>query len=319
MNSVLENGVLFAATKLYGLSFKERQDLPKYHPSLRVFDVRDHDGRKLAIVIVDMYARPSKRGGAWKNEYVSQSRLKGTRPVIGLHLNVPEPPKGQPTLMTFDEVETAFHEFGHVLHGMFSDVRYPQFSGTSVPRDFVEYPSQVNEMWATWPEVLANYAKHHATGEVMPQALIDKVLAASKFNQGFETTEYLGAALIDQQWHQLKADQIPTDVAKFEQATLAKFGLDFAPVPPRYRSTYFNHVFSGGYAAGYYAYLWSEVLDADSVEWFRENGGLKRENGDHFRKTLLSKGGSVDAMQLFRDFRGREPKIEPLLERRGLN
>lgn len=319
MNSVLENGVLFAATKLYGLSFKERQDLPKYHPSLRVFDVLDHDGRKLAIVIVDMYARASKRGGAWKNEYVSQSRLKGTRPVIGLHLNVPEPPKGEPTLMTFDEVTTAFHEFGHVLHGLFSDVNYPRFAGTRVPRDFVEYPSQVNEMWATWPEVLANYAKHHETGAPMPQSLVDKVLAASKFNQGFETTEYLGAALIDQQWHQLKADQIPTDVAAFEAASLKKFGLDLAPVPPRYRSTYFNHVFSGGYAAGYYAYLWSEVLDADSVEWFRENGGLKRENGDHFRNTLLSKGGSVDAMQLFRDFRGREPKIEPLLERRGLN
>jgi peptidyl-dipeptidase Dcp len=317
--SVLENGLFFAASKLYGLSFKERQDLPKYHPTLRVFDVIDHDGSKLAIIITDLYARASKRGGAWMNSYVSQSGLRDTHPVIGLHLNVPEPPKGQPTLMTFDEVETAFHEFGHVLHGMFSDVRYPQFSGTSVPRDFVEYPSQVNEMWATWPEVLANYAKHHVTGEVMPQALIDKVLAASKFNQGFETSEYLGAALIDQQWHQLKPDQIPTDVAKFEQETLAKFGLDFAPVPPRYRSTYFSHVFSGGYAAGYYAYLWSEVLDAESVEWFKENGGLTRKNGDHFRKTLLSRGGSVDAMQLFRDFRGRDPKIDPLLERRGLN
>jgi peptidyl-dipeptidase Dcp len=318
LSSVLENGIFFAAGKLYGLSFKERHDLPKYHPTLRIFDVFDADGSKLAIVITDMYARSSKRGGAWMNEYVPQSGLLGTRPVVAMHLNIPEPPKGEPTLLTFDEVTTAFHEFGHVLHGMFSNVKYPRFAGTNVPRDFVEYPSQVNEMWATWPEVLANYAKHHKTGEPMPKALLDKVLATGTFNQGFATTEYLGAAMLDQAWHQLTPAQVPADALKFEQETLKKIGVDFAPVPPRYRSTYFNHIFSGGYAAGYYAYLWSEVLDADSVEWFKEHGGLTRENGDHFRKTLLSKGGSVDAMALFRDFRGRDPNIEPLLVRRGL-
>jgi len=318
VNSVLENGIFFAAGKLYGLSFKERKDLPKYHPTLRTFDVFDQDGTKLALLITDMYARPSKRGGAWMTEYVSQSALLGTHPVVALHLNVPEPPKGQPTLMSYDEVNTTFHEFGHVLHGMFSNVTFPHFSGTNVPRDFVEYPSQVNEMWMTDPTVLANYAKHYETGEVMPKALLDKVLATGTFNQGFATTEYLGAAMLDQRWHQLKPDQIPTDAIQFEHDALKKIGVDFAPVPPRYRSTYFSHIFSGGYAAGYYAYLWSEVLDADSVEWFKEHGGLKRENGDHFRKTLLSKGGSVDAMQLFHDFRGREPNIEPLLVRRGL-
>lgn len=318
IDQVLEDGIFFAANKLYGLSFKERHDLPKYHPTLRTFDVFDADGSKLAILISDMYARPAKRGGAWMNSYVSQSHLLDRKPVVAMHLNVPEPPKGEPTLLTWDEANTAFHEFGHVLHGMFSNVKYPRFSGTAVPRDFVEYPSQVNEMWMTDPAVLANYAKHYQTGEAMPKALLDKVLATGTFNQGFATTEYLGAAMLDQAWHQLKPDQVPKDAIQFEQDTLKKIGVDFAPVPPRYRSTYFNHIFSGGYAAGYYAYLWSEVLDADSVEWFEEQGGLKRENGDHFRKTLLSKGGSVDAMQLFRDFRGRDPRIEPLLVRRGL-
>ncbi|MCC6563055.1 MAG: M3 family metallopeptidase [Xanthomonadales bacterium] len=318
VDSVLENGVFFAASKLYGLSFKERKDLPKYHPTVRIFDVFDSDGSKLALLVTDMYARSSKRGGAWMTDYVAQNTLLGTKPVVALHLNVPEPPKGEPTLMSYDEVNTTFHEFGHVLHGMFSNVRYPRFSGTSVPRDFVEYPSQVNEMWMTDPTVLANYAKHHETGEAMPKELLDKVLATGTFNQGFATTEYLGAAMLDQAWHQLKPEQVPTDAIAFEQTTLKQIGLDFAPVPPRYRSTYFSHIFSGGYAAGYYAYLWSEVLDADSVEWFKEHGGLKRENGDHFRNTLLSKGGSVDAMQLFRDFRGRDPVIEPLLVRRGL-
>ncbi|MBI2399159.1 MAG: M3 family metallopeptidase [Xanthomonadales bacterium] len=318
IDSVLENGVFFAASKLYGLSFKERKDLPRYHPTVRIFDVFDEDGSKLALLVTDMYARSSKRGGAWMTEYVAQNTLLGAKPVVALHLNVPEPPKGEPTLMSYDEVTTAFHEFGHVLHGMFSKVRYPRLSGTSVPRDFVEYPSQVNEMWMTDPTVLANYAKHHQTGAAMPKELLDKVLATGTFNQGFATTEYLGAALLDQAWHQLKPEQVPKDAIAFEQATLKQIGLDFAPVPPRYRSTYFSHIFSGGYAAGYYAYLWSEVLDADSVEWFKEHGGLKRENGDHFRNTLLSKGGSVDAMQLFRNFRGRDPLIEPLLVRRGL-
>lgn len=318
-DNVLKNGVFFAANKLYGLSFKERTDLPVYNPDVRVFDVTDADGKPLAIFLVDWYARDNKRGGAWMNEYVSQSALFGTRSVVANHLNIPKPPKGEPTLLTYDEVNTAFHEFGHALHGMFSNVKYPRFSGTSVPRDFVEYPSQVNEMWMTWPEVLKNYAKHYKTGEPIPQALVDKVIAADKFNQGFETTEYLGAALLDQSWHQIKPEQAPeaSGVLDFEAAALKKAGVDFAPVPPRYRSAYFSHIM-GGYAAGYYAYIWSEVLDADSVEWFNENGGLTRKNGDHFRKTLLSRGGSQDAMQLFKDFRGREPDVKPLLERRGL-
>ena len=318
-DNVLKNGVFFAANKLYGLSFKERKDLPVYNPDVRVFDVFDADNKQLAIFLVDWYARDNKRGGAWMNEYVSQSGLFGTHPVVANHLNIPKPPQGEPTLMTFDEVNTAFHEFGHALHGMFSNVKYPRFSGTSVPRDFVEYPSQVNEMWMTWPEIMKNYAKHYKTGAPIPQELVDKVVAAQKFNQGFATTEYLGAALLDQSWHQIKANQAPeaAGVLDFEAAALKKAGVDFAPVPPRYRSSYFSHIM-GGYAAGYYAYIWSEVLDADSVEWFKENGGLSRKNGDHFRQTLLSRGGSVDAMQLFKDFRGRDPDVKPLLERRGL-
>ncbi|MFC3380286.1 M3 family metallopeptidase [Rugamonas sp. CCM 8940] len=225
---------------------------------------------------------------------------------------------GEPTLLTVDEVKTAFHEFGHALHGMFSNVKYPRFSGTSVPSDFVEYPSQVNEMWMIDPEVLANYAKHYKTGEAMPKELLGKFIEAKKFNQGFLTTEYLAASLVDQRWHQLSAAQVPTDVLGFEANALKEAGVDFAPVPPRYRTTYFSHSFSGGYSAGYYSYLWSEKLDADTVEWFKENGGLLRKNGDHFRNTLLSRGGTVDALDLFRNFRGRDPKIEPLLNRRGL-
>jgi peptidyl-dipeptidase Dcp len=282
--------------------------------------VFDKDGKQLAIFISDMYARPSKRGGAWMNAYVSQSGLLDTMPVVANHLNIPEPPEGQPTLLTWDEVTTMFHEFGHALHGMFSNVEYPYFAGTSVPRDFVEYPSQVNEMWSDWPSVLANYAKHYQTGAPMPQELLDKVLATAKFNQGFATTEYLGAAMLDQRWHQLSADQLPAadGVMAFEAAALKADGIDFYAVPPRYRTPYFSHIM-GGYAAGYYAYIWSEVLDANSVEWFKQHGGLTRENGDHFRDTLLSRGGSKDALELFRDFAGHEPRIEPLLERRGLD
>jgi peptidyl-dipeptidase Dcp len=318
LNNVLTNGVFYAANKLYGLSFKERKDLPVYNPDVRVFDVFDADGKQLAIFIADMYARSNKQGGAWMNEYISQSSLLGTHSVVANHLNIPKPPAGEPTLLTYDEVKTAFHEFGHALHGMFSNVKYPRFSGTSVPRDFVEYPSQVNEMWAVWPEVLANYAKHYKTGAPMPKELLDKVIASKKFNQGFLTTEYLSASLLDQRWHQLTPAQIPTDVLGFEAQSLKDMGVDFAPVPPRYRTTYFSHSFSGGYSAGYYAYLWSEKLDADTVEWFKENGGLQRKNGDWFRAKLLSRGGTDDAMNLFRNFRGRDPVIEPLLERRGL-
>jgi peptidyl-dipeptidase Dcp len=319
LNHVIIDGVFFAAGKLYGLTFKERHDLPLYQPDVRVFDVFDRDGQQLAIFIGDYYARPSKRGGAWMNAYVEQSGLFDFKPVVANHLNIPKPPPGEPTLLTHDEVRTAFHEFGHALHGMFSNVKYPRFSGTSVPRDFVEYPSQVNEMWATWPQVLKNFAKHYKTGEPMPQALLDKVEAAEKFNQGFKTTEYLSASLLDQAWHQLDPSRVPTDGIVFEKEALHKAGVDFPPVPPRYRSFYFSHAFAGGYSAGYYSYLWSEVLDADSVEWIKQHGGLKRENGDHFRETLLSRGGSADALSLFKNFTGRDPYIEPLLKRRGLD
>lgn len=322
MNHVIFDGVFYAATRLYGITFKERHDLPVYQPDVRVFEVFNADGSPLALFILDYYARPSKRGGAWMNEYVSQSGLLGTKPVVANHLNIPKPPAGEPTLLTFDEVTTAFHEFGHALHGMFSNVHYPRFSGTYVPRDFVEYPSQVNEMWATWPEVLKNYAKHYRTGAPMPLELVNKVLAAEKFNQGYATTEYLAAALLDQAWHQIPASEAPSadHVVEFETAALKKAGMDFAPVPPRYRSTYFSHVFSSdSYSAGYYSYVWSEVLDADSVEWFKQHGGLTRENGDRFRQSLLSRGGAEEAMTLFRNFLGRDPYVEPLLERRGLN
>jgi len=320
MDNVLQNGVFYAATQLFGITFKERFDLPVYQEDIRIFEVFNEDGSVLALFIFDGYARSSKRGGAWMNAYVGQSKLKGNKPVIANHLNVVKPPKGEPTLMSFDEVITTFHEFGHALHGMFSDVNYPYFAGTSVPRDFVEYPSQVNEMWAIWPEVLKNYAVHHETGKPMPKELLDKVLATQKFNQGFATTEYLSASLLDQALHQLSPEQVPTgeEIIAFEADALKTAGVAMDVIPPRYRSTYFSHII-GGYSAGYYSYIWSEVLDADTVEWFKENGGLKRENGDHFRKTLLSRGGSKDALKIFKDFRGAEPNIQPLLDRRGLN
>lgn len=321
MQRVLVDGVFHAATRLFGITFKERSDLPRYHPDTQVFEVFEADGTPLALFIVDWYARPSKRGGAWMNSYVSQSRLLDRRPVVANHLNVPKPAPGEPTLLTYDEVVTAFHEFGHALHGMFSAVRFPRFSGTSVPRDFVEFPSQVNEMWVTWPEVLRNYARHHRTGEPLPAELVEKVQATQRFNQGYKTTEYLAASLLDQAWHQLAPDEVPDadGVVAFETAALRKAGIDFEPVPPRYCSTYFSHVFeSDGYSAGYYSYIWSEVLDAASVDWFLRNGGLTQANGDRFRRTLLSRGGSVDAMTLYRDFTGADPDIAPLLKRRGL-
>ncbi|MFI4944939.1 MAG: M3 family metallopeptidase, partial [Burkholderiales bacterium] len=320
LDRVLKDGVFFAAGKLYGLRFAERKDLPVYQPSVRVFDVFDKDGSPLALFVADYYARPNKNGGAWASAYVPQSGLLGTKPVIANHLNIPPPPAGEPTLLTHDEVRTMFHEFGHALHGMFSNVRYPRFAGTSVPRDFVEYPSQVNEMWQDWPEVLRNYAKHYKTGDPIPQELLDKVKAAAKFNQGFSTTELVAANVIDQAWHQRTAAELPDaeGVLAFEAKALDDKGVDFAPVPPRYRSTYYSHIFAGGYSAGYYSYFWSEVLDAASVEWMKAHGGLTRENGDRFRKTLLSRGGSDDAMTLFRNFTGSDPSIEPFLERRGL-
>ena len=320
MDNVLQKGVFYAATQLFGISFKERFDLPVYNEDVRVFEVFNEDGSILALFLFDGYARSNKRGGAWMNAYVSQSKLKDNLPIVANHQNVLKPPNGEPALMSFDEVITMFHEFGHALHGMFSDVNYPYFAGTSVPRDFVEYPSQVNEMWAVWPSILQNYAVHYKTGEAMPRELLEKVLSAQKFNQGFSTTEYLASSILDQALHQLQEKDVPkaSDLLEFEKNTLTKAGIAFDAVPPRYRSTYFSHII-GGYSAGYYSYIWSEVLDADSVEWFKLNGGLKRSNGDHFRQTLLSKGGSKDAIQLFIDFKGSKPNIQPLLDRKGLN
>ena len=318
MYRVLNDGVFFFAERLYGVTFEARPDLPVYQADVSVFEVF-HDGEPLGLFLFDPYARESKNGGAWMNAYVSQSHLLGTQAVVGNHLNIEKPPEGEATLLTFGEVTTMFHEFGHALHGLFSNVTYPRFAGTRVPRDFVEYPSQVHEMWATWPEVLANYAVHHETGEPIPQDLLERVLEAQKFNEGFATTEYLAATIVDHAWHQLTTDQIPPAdaVREFETQALIDSGMDFDSVPPRYNTPYFSHIM-GGYAAGYYSYIWSEVLDADTVKWFDENGGLKRENGDYFRYTVLSRGGSQDAMEIFVKFRGAEPSIEPLLERRGL-
>ena len=321
MNNVLEKGVFFAAEQVFGITFKERHDLPVYQENVRVFEVFEADGSTLALFLMDPYARPSKRGGAWMNSYVDQSILMGNKPIVANHLNITKPVSAdEPTLMTFDEVTTMFHEFGHALHGMFSNVKYPQFSGTSVPRDFVEYPSQVNEMWSIWPVILENYAINYQTGEPMPRELLDKVLETQKFNQGYSTTEYLAASILDQKWHQLLPEEVPTaeNVLAFEAKALQDAGVAMDTVPPRYRSTYFSHII-GGYSAGYYAYIWSEVLDADTVEWFKQNGGMTRENGDHFRQTLLSRGGAEDAMVLFKNFRGADPDIQPLLDRRGLN
>ncbi|MCF8206621.1 MAG: M3 family metallopeptidase [Methylotenera sp.] len=317
ITSVLEKGVFFAANQLYGISFKRRTDLPVYRDDVRVYDVFDTNGKPLALFIADLYARPSKRGGAWMNAYVGQNPLEGTQPVVANHLNIPKPPPGEPTLMTWDEVNTLFHEFGHALHGMFNQSRYPGL--TRVPRDFVEYPSQVNEVWADWPSVLANYARHYQTGAPMPRDLLDKVARAKRFNQGYMTVSYLAAAIVDQRLHQLKAADIPAaaEVPAFEARVLKEAGIDFGPVPPRYKLPYFSHIM-GGYSAGYYAYIWSEVLDADTVEWLKAHGGLKRANGDQLRAKLLSRGGSEDAMVLFRNLVGHAPDIKPLLERRGL-
>ncbi|MGH8791571.1 MAG: M3 family metallopeptidase, partial [Stackebrandtia sp.] len=325
LDTVLRDGVFAAAGQLYGLSFAERFDLPAYHPDVRVFEVFDADGSALGLFCGDFYTRDSKNGGAWMNLLVQPTTLLDQKPVVVNNLNIPKPPDGKRALLTFTEVNAMFHEFGHALHGLFATTTYPRFSGTSVPRDFVEYPSQVNEMWATWPQVISGYAKHHASGEPMPAEMVDKMLDSKRFNQGFATVEYLAAALVDLAWHRLTPDDVPDDVdarefvERFEADTLARAGVDLAEISPRYRTTYFGHVFAGGYSAGYYSYIWSEVLDADSVEWFEDNGGLKRENGDHFRAALLSKGGSVDPMRQFRDFAGRDPRIEPLLKRRGLD
>jgi len=320
LNRVVYDGLFHVAHELHGLTFKERFDLPLYQQDARLFEVFDADGAPLALFLADYYARDNKQGGAWMDSFVTQSRLLGLKPVVVNTLNIPPPAAGEPTLLSFDEVRTLFHEFGHALHGMLSSVEYPLLSGTNVPRDFVEYPSQYNEMWAREPSVLANFARHYASSEPMPQALLDKVLAAQNFDQAYLTTEYIEAAAIDQSWHQLDAGDAPTadQVMSFEAAALKRHGLTCGPVPPRYHSPYFLHIFSGGYSAGYYAYLWSEVLARDTGAWLMRRGGLTRANGDTLREKILSRGRTEDPQKLFQQFYGGPPDIEPLLEYRGL-
>uniref|UniRef100_A0A942T015 M3 family metallopeptidase n=1 Tax=Neobacillus citreus TaxID=2833578 RepID=A0A942T015_9BACI len=317
---VLHDGVFHAASELYGLRFTERPDLHGYNDEVRVFEVHGSSGEPVGLYLLDLYTRDGKRGGAWMHPVVEQSALFGTLPVVVNNLNVAKPAAGSPTLLIQDEVETLFHEFGHALHGLLARTTYPRFSGTNVERDFVEFPSQVNEMWVTWPSVLANYAKHHETGAPMPPELVLGLSESDGFNEGFSTTEYLAAAILDQAWHRLSAAdaRAVTDVEAFERQALADAGLDVRGVPPRYSSTYFAHTFSGGYDAGYYGYIWSEVLDADTVEWFREHGGLSREAGERFASKLLGVGGAKDPLEAYRDFRGRDAEVGPLLRRRGL-
>lgn len=318
LDRVLKDGVFFAANQMYGLTFKERHDLPVYQPDVRVFDVFDKDGTPLALFYADYFKRDSKAGGAWMDVFVEQNGLTGTKPVVYNVCNFTKPAEGQPALLSFDDVTTMFHEFGHALHGMFSNVKYPGIAGTSVPRDFVEFPSQFNEHWASDPKVFANYAKHYQTGEPMPQAMVDKIKKARTFNQGYATTEYLGAALLDLAWHTLPADAPMQDADVFEAESLKRFKIDMPQVPPRYRTPYFAHIWGGGYAAGYYAYFWSEVLDDDAYEWFKEHGGMTAENGQIFRDKVLSIGNSQDLKTAYRDFRGRDPDVKALLENRGL-
>ena len=317
LNNVLQNGVFYAANQLYGLTFKERHDIPVYQPDVRVFEVFDADGKSLALFYGDYFSRSNKSGGAWMDSFVDQSGLIGTRPAVFNVLNFTKPAPGQPALLTFDNVTAIFHEFGHALHGMLSNVKYPTLAGTNVPRDFVEFPSQFNEHWALEPKVFANYAKHYQTGKPMPQALVDRIKKSRTFNQGYATTEYLAAALLDLAWHSLRGEP-PADVDAFERAALRRFGIEVPEVPPRYRTTYFAHIWGGEYAAGYYAYLWSEVLDDDAFDWFAEHGGMTRENGQRFRDLVLSRGGTIECGAMYRAFRGRDPNVAPLLRERGL-
>lgn len=319
LENVLNNGIFFTMNRLYGVTFKERFDLPVYHESVRVWDVIDHTGEQIAIFYGDFYARDSKRGGAWMSSYVGQSHLLGTKPVVVNVLNIPPPAEGEPTLVSFSNVVTLFHEMGHGVHGMFSDVKYPSVAGTAVPRDFVEFPSTFEEDWAIHPEVLQNYARHYETGEPLPRALLDRVIAARTFNQGFDTFEYIAASLLDIEWHMLVEENIPTDVAAFEKAALAKYGVDWDFVPPRYKSAYFSHIWSVGYASSYYAYLWSEVLAADAFAYIQSKGGLTLENGLDYRQKILSRGGSGEPMETYVNFRGQEPTVDALLKRRGLD
>lgn len=317
---VLQQGVFGAATALYGITFTERTDLVGYHPDVRVFEVANEDGSPVGLYLLDLYTRDSKRGGAWMNDLVGQNTLLDQPVVVVNNLNVPKPAAGEATLLTFDEVNTFFHEFGHALHGLFARVTYPKLAGTNVFRDFVEFPSQVNEMWMLWPEILEKYAVHHETGAPIDADVVQRIRDSETFNEGHATSEYLAAALLDQAWHTLSREEAAavTDVAAFEARALAAVGLDNPAVPTRYSSAYFAHTFAGGYDAGYYSYIWSEVLDADTVEWFKENGGLTRANGDRFRELLLGVGGSMDPLEAYRSFRGRDAVIEPLLKRRGL-
>src|SRR2546423_3994302 len=316
LEHVLHDGVFFAANKLYGITFKERKDLPVYQPDVRVFEVFDTNGKSLALFYADYFQRANKDGGAWQDSFVDQSNLLGTKPVVINVCNFTKPSPGQPALLSFDDVTTMLHEFGHALHAMFANIRYPLLGGVS--RDFVEFPSQFNEHWALDPTVLANYAKHYQTGKPMPQDLVDKIKRSRTFNQGYAVTEYVAAALLDMAWHSLPADAPHQDVNKFEADALKRYHIDLPQVPPRYHTTYFSHIWDGGYSAGYYAYLWSEVLDDDAFYWFKEHGGLTRANGQRFRELVLSKGGTQDVATTFRNFRGRDPIVEPLLEERGL-
>ncbi len=318
LESVLKNGVFYTFGKLYDIQFQERTDLPVYHPTVRVFDVLGKDGQPIGLFYADYYQRDAKRGGAWMDAYIPQSRLLNQLPVVVNVMNIPQPAAGEPTLLSLDHVTTMFHELGHGVHGLFSSVEYPTLSGTSVPRDFVEFPSTFHEDWAVHPEVLANYAKHYQTNQPIPKDLLEKSIAANKFNKGYETLEYMSAALLDLGWHSISESETPGDVVEFEATLLAKYGVNYAPVPPRYRTAYFAHVWSGGYSAGYYAYLWSEVLAADAFAHMKNLGGLTPENGKMYREKVLSRGGAREVMQQYIDFRGQEPNVDALLIRRGL-
>ncbi|MEX0343085.1 MAG: M3 family metallopeptidase [Erythrobacter sp.] len=325
LDKMLEDGVFYMAEKLYGLTFERRTDIPVYHPDVWTYTVFDRDGSELGLFYFDPFQRSSKRGGAWMSNFVAQSHMWGNKPVIYNVLNIPKAPEGEVQLVSFDWVNTTFHEFGHALHGFFANQRYESLSGTATARDFVEYPSQVHEMWATWPSVLSNYAKHYETGETIPDEMIAKIEAAAKFNQGYDFGEVVEAALLDMKWSALSpaeaaAIDTPEKVDAFERKSLEELGLEIDLVPPRYRSTYFNHIFSSpsGYSAGYYSYLWTEMLDRDSRQWFIDNGGLTRENGDHYRATVLSQGGTMDYFKMFENFAGREPDVTPMLAARGL-
>ncbi len=318
LNRVFEGGVLFAATELYGITFARRTDLPTWHPDVIVYEVSNEDSSHLALLYCDFYRRDSKRGGAWMNSLVQQSKLTGTAPIVCNICNYTKPQAGEAALLDSDEVQTLFHEFGHALHGLFSQAEYPSLSGTSVPRDFVEFPSQFNEHWASYPAIFDHYAKHWQTGETMPAELQAKLRATKNFNGGHALTEVLAAAELDMQWHTLRADEDLQDALAFEEAALKRAGVSVPLVPPRYRSTYFSHSFGGGYAAGYYAYLWAEMLDSDAYAWFKENGGLTRANGDRLRDKVLSRGNTADPAELYRAWAGRDPEIGHMLQLRGI-